>query len=400
MSRIERFSVVALLMLFPGAFFYHVGTGLGYIPRVLGGYISIVGASLLFIFLANSVLTTIKNRTVKKHDLAFYIFIVSFGAISAYSYINGKHVENAQKNFLLCINLFVCFYIFKNINLTDESFKKIITTATLLMSTTILYLSSGGRFSIDFLSSTPEIVANYQTFALAYICPLALTIGKTKSRFYRNVIFAIGMVCLYLNSARSEFVAIVIFFLVSEAITSRYRYRIVTFIATIALVAIVLVTLVSIDQELADNRITNLIDLSKDESSNMRDKISREGFKKIMENPVIGDYGNYEHGYYIHNILSAWQELGILGFTYFCLMLYFPIKRFAWNALKCGDSSRSTTLCLGMLSATVVLLIFGKYFAYPLVAVALGMASSEYNFRSIAVKQMDEFYRVFSPKGQ
>ena len=384
-TRIEKFSIFAFVLLFPGAFFYHVGTGLGYIPHILGGYISIVGASLLFVFLASSVMTTVKKRTVKKHDLAFYIFIVLFGAISAFSYINGYHIENAQTNFLLFINLLVCFYIFKNINLTNESFKKTAILSVLSMSAAVIYFSSGGPFSIEVLSSSPETAANYQTFALAYISPLVFAIGKIESRFYRNVIFAIGMICLFLNSARSEFVAIVIFFLVFEASAS--KYRIVTPLIAVVLAAISLVALISIDPEMADNRITQLMDLSNDESSNVRDAISREGFEKILASPVLGDYGNYVPGYYIHNILSAWQELGIFGFAYFLLLIYSPTKRFAVCALMYGDRSRGTALCLGMLAATIVLLIFGKYFAYPLVAVALGMASSEFKSRSAIARQ-------------
>ncbi|MFD1682411.1 O-antigen ligase family protein [Pseudomonas rhodesiae] len=384
-TKIEKFAVLAFVLLFPGAFFYHVGTGIGYIPHVLGGYISFVGAALLSVFLAHSAIATMKDKKVKKYDLHFYAFMLLFGSISAISYINGYHVENAQSNFLLFINLLVCFYIFKSINITDETFKKTVTVSTLLMSATILYLSTGGRFSIELLSETPESVASYQTFAIAYICPLALTIGKTKSRLYRNVFFALGMICLYLNSARSEFVGLVIFFLVFEASAS--KYRIVTPIVAIALAAIALVAVASIDPEMADNRITQLMDLSKDESSNVRDEISREGFEKILESPVFGDYGNYEPGYYIHNILSAWQELGIFGFVYFLLLIYSPTKRFAVNALIYGDRSRGTALCLGMLAATIVLLIFGKYFAYPLVAVALGMASSEFKSRSAIVRQ-------------
>ncbi|NNA92153.1 hypothetical protein [Pseudomonas gessardii] len=375
-TRIEKFALIAFVLLFPGAFFYHVGTGIGYIPHVLGGYISYVGAAILSVFFANSLITTMKDRMVKKYDLSFYIFMIFFGSISAISYINGYHTENAQSNFLLFINLLACFYIFKNINLTDKTFKKTITASTFLMSATILYLSSGGRFSIELLSETPESVASYQTFAIAYICPLALTIAKTESRFYRNAIFALGMVCLYLNSARSEFVGLVIFFLVFEASAS--KYRIITPVVAIALAALALVALVSIDPEMADNRITQLMDLSKDESSNVRDDISREGLEKILASPIIGDYGNYEPGYYIHNILSAWQELGIFGFAYFLYLLYSPTKRFAISALIYGDRSRGTALCLGMLATTIVLLIFGKYFAYPLVAVALGMASSKF----------------------
>ncbi|UHG99208.1 O-antigen ligase family protein [Pseudomonas sp. 7-41] len=384
-TRIEKFAVLAFVLLFPGAFFYHVGTGIGYIPHVLGGYISFVGAVLLSVFLVNSVITTTKEMTIKKHDLLFYAFIFLFGLVSAISYINEYHTENAQSNFLLFINMLVCFHIFKNINITDETFKKTITASTLLMSATILYLSSGGRFSIELLSETPESVASYQTFAIAYICPLALTIGKAKSRLCRNAIFALGMICLYLNSARSEFVGFVILFLVFEASAS--KYRIITPVAAIALAAIALVALVSIDPEIADNRITQLMDLSKDESSNVRDEISREGFEKILASPIIGDYGNYEPGYYIHNILSAWQELGIFGFLYFLFLLYSPTKRFAVSALVYGDRSHGTALCLGMLAATIVLLIFGKYFAYPLVAVALGMASSEFKADTAIDKQ-------------
>src|SRR5690606_37425043 len=45
------------------------------------------------------------------------------------------------------------------------------------------------------------------------------------------------------------------------------------------------------------------------------------GWEAILANPIFGDFGGHIResgpGYYIHNILSAWRQFGLVGFVLF-----------------------------------------------------------------------------------
>lgn len=395
MLRIEKLSFLFLVFLFPGAFFYHVAVGLNYIAPFLGGYISLVGAAASLTLMAHATLVISRRRTLEKRNIIFLFFLVIFGAASSYHYFLGSNPVNAQNNLLLFVNLTACYLIFKNINATDDSFTKNLISLSLAMSATILYYSQDGVFDISSLSETPTIVANYQTFALAYLPPTILAIVKTPARLGRYALFVIASASLYLNGARSEFVAILIFFITFEASLS--RYRLIQALCAVSATAATITLILILSPQSADNRTLRLTNLSEDNSSNVRDQISLEGIEKIANSPLLGDYGNYEPGLYIHNILSAWQDLGLLGFLYFCLMLTIPLMLFARRSLLKRDTSKETALCLGMLAATSILLLYGKYFAYPLVAITLGMISSQDRWKRFTLagtKKMTEAERT------
>lgn len=372
MPKVQKLSMFFLLLLFPGTFFYHTALGLGYITPFFGGYISIMcaltAAPLLFIYL----IEVLHSRTIKKSDAVFFIFIAVFGLTAGSHALSGLHVENAQNHLLAIVNLLAYYMVFRQINPVDDSFKKALIFSTLAMSSVIFFYSMGGRFSIREYAADPDTVAKYQTFAMAYICPLILSISKCKNLKSRLALFTIGFVSLYLNSARSEFVAIAAFYIIFE--TSISKYRSITPISIALAGALAVGALLHFNADSASNRVSNLANLSQDGSSNVRDEIAREGIAKIYENPLLGDYGNYEGGFYIHNILSAWQDFGVIGFLYFCFMLLAPLIIFAKKSLLLKDRSRGTALCLAILATTMLLLIFGKHYSYPLVAVALGLA--------------------------
>ncbi|MGY2397902.1 O-antigen ligase family protein [Pseudomonas sp. SDO5271_S396] len=371
---IERLSIVFLLLLFPGAFFYHTAIGLNYISPFLNGYISIVGALATAVLMTHATLTLLSKQSIEKRNITFLFFMMLFGGVSAYHYLIGPHTENAQNNLLLFVNLAACYFIFKNINAFDNSYKKTITSLGLAMSAVIIYQSNDGAFDLSAHSENPLSVANYQTIALAYMPPMILAIAKSTSRIQRYILFIIAASCLYLNGARSEFVAILIFFTTFESSLSNRRI-LEALLVTIA-TAVTITAVLTFSDESSNNRTLRLANLAEDNSSIVRDQIAQEGLSKIIENPLLGAYGNYEPGLYIHNILSAWQDLGLFGFIYFCLMLAIPLVYFTRQSLLKRQKSKDVALCIGMLAATSVLLLYGKYFAYPLVAITLGMVSS------------------------
>lgn len=373
MQGIEKAAFVFFLFLFPGSFFYHAAVGLDYIPPFLKGYISIVGlvgSLLLMIFKA---LGLLRGGAIEKKHIWFFVFIAIFILVSWYNFYFGVHSNNAKINLLLALNLLACYLVFSNINSVGKDFKHCLVMAGAAMSAIIIFSSENGVFNLSSQSSNAPLVANYQTFALAYLPVMIVAIAKSTNRVWRYALFLVAVYSLYLNGARSEFVAMLIFFAVFEVSISNKRAIEVLRVAVFTVVAVASIFIV-IPQGV-ENRTSRLVDLSKDNSSNVRYHILQEGLDKISKSPLLGDYGNYEQGLYIHNVFSAWQDLGLFGFFYFCLMMSIPLYLFSRDSLIKRNTSRETALCLGMLVATSILLIFAKYFAYPLVAITLGMIS-------------------------
>lgn len=373
MQGIEKAAFVFFLFLFPGSFFYHAAVGLDYIPPFLEGYISIVGLVGSLLLIVFKAFGFIRGDAIGKNHIWFFIFIITFILVSFYNFSIGVHSYNAKINLLLALNLLACYLVFSNIDSVGKDFKHLVVMAGVAMSAIIFFFSENGVFDVSSQSPNAPLVANYQTFALAYLPVMIVAIAKSTNRLLRYALFLVSVYSLYFNGARSEFLAMLIFFSVFEVSISNKRIvevlRVTVF--TVAAVASILIVI----PQSVDNRTSRLVNLSEDNSSNVRRDISQEGMDKISKSPLLGDYGNYEQGLYIHNFFSAWQDLGFFGFLYFCLMMAIPLFVLSRGVLIKRNTSKETALCLGMLVATSILLVFAKYFAYPLVAITLGMIS-------------------------
>ncbi|MCZ4323452.1 O-antigen ligase family protein [Pseudomonas anguilliseptica] len=373
MQGIEKAAFIFFLFLFPGSFFYHAAVGLNYISPFFKGYISIVGLAGASLLVVLKVLGFLRGGTIEKNHIWFFIFIALFFLVSCYNFSIGVYAESARINILLAVNLLACYLIFSSMDSLDNSFKYVVVMAAASMSAFIFFFSKNGVFDVSSLSPNAPLVANYQTFALAYLPVMVVAIAKATNKHWRYALFLVAVYCLYFNGARSEFLAMLIFFAVFEVSVSSRRVievlRVTIF--TMAAIASILIVI----PQGVENRTSRLVNLSEDNSSNIRDNIFQEGVEKISRSPLLGDYGNYERGLYIHNVFSAWQDLGFFGFLYFCLMIAFPLFFFSRDSLIKRNTSKETALCLGMLVATSILLIYAKYFAYPLVAITLGMIS-------------------------
>lgn len=373
MQGIEKAAFVFFLFLFPGSFFYHAAVGLDYIPPFLKGYISIVGLVGSLLLIAFKALGFIRGDAIEKNQIWFFIFIIIFMLVSFYNFYIGVHSNNAKVNLLLALNLLACYLVFSNIDSVGKEFKCSVVIAGAAMSAIIFFFSENGVFDVSSQSPNAPLVASYQTFALAYLPVMIVAIAKSTNRLWRYALFVVSVYSLYFNGARSEFLAMLIFFAVFEVSISNKRVievmRVTVF--TVAAVASIFIVI----PQSVENRTSRLVNLSEDNSSNVRRDIFQEGIDKVSKSPLLGDYGNYEQGLYIHNVFSAWQDLGLFGFLYFCLMMVIPLFFFSRDSLVRQNTSKETALCLGMLVATSILLICAKYFAYPLVAITLGVIS-------------------------
>jgi hypothetical protein len=194
-------------------------------------------------------------------------------------------------------------------------------------------------------------VATYQFFAnalaLSTIVALALSWGRKSEPF----IIAFGLAGLFVLASRSEFfgfLSVAVGWSLLKAIQGRLFPIGVAVIASIALIAVGvtldLVELPFIPPALTETqrwimesyrynrtgpRFGEVIDLGGSPSWIGRSKAFWSGIAGIQQSPFWGDYaGQFRdgaNGAYIHNLLSAWRQYGIVAFLIYaglCIALH------------------------------------------------------------------------------
>ena len=127
-----------------------------------------------------------------------------------------------------------------------------------------------------------------------------------------------------------------------------------------------------------NSRLSSLIDLSSDTSLSERDRALQFSIREIKESPFFGSYGSYASyeslGFYPHNILSAWHNYGILGFTQYVALFFI----FIFITLK-KSISRITDIYsyagIVILLFSFMALLVAKESSYPLLGLGVGLLS-------------------------
>ncbi|HCE6792203.1 TPA: O-antigen ligase domain-containing protein [Pseudomonas aeruginosa] len=362
------------LLLFPGTILYYVATTNGLIPALITGYFGKMSAAALALLAPIYLWVTLRTGRIAVIDLAYFSFLLFFLCVVIFNkgnsednYIFTWHIVSIAQ----CAAVFlICKGIFRVNCLPGIALK----TLWIASSACILIFTVDGRFSLRELPSDVDKIPGYQTFALCYLLLSVIFIAGVRSLPTRCIAHAVAIACLYINGARSEFVAYVLFAATYEFLSSKNK--------GLPIFALIIVTAGSVAAissgivEIPDSRVANLLDLQHDNSSNERSRIASEGLNKIMESPILGNYGKYEKGEYIHNILSAWNDLGLFGFLFILIISIGPAAKLGINiALGRAQTNREIS-AFSILAVTIVLLLVGKYFTYLLLPAALGLYSS------------------------
>ncbi|MEO6352537.1 MAG: hypothetical protein ABIO64_05620, partial [Burkholderiaceae bacterium] len=226
----------AFLLLFPGFFFYQTLLGLGLISAFLGGYFSIISLTIIFpiIFFYYIEIKFVKDY-FSKNDLYFFIFLAYFFLVIIINFSFGANTEIVKTHLLSVIYLINIFIIFKIIDLNDKILKIISITSLMIMSVIIFYFSTDGAFNLALLeeSKNQVSVATYQGFARSYLLTFVLTIIFIRSITTRVLIYCIAVPALFLNSARSEFVAMLFLIPIIEIYYSKNKINLIIIILVI-----------------------------------------------------------------------------------------------------------------------------------------------------------------------
>lgn len=364
---------LAFFLLFPGFFFYQTMLGLGFISAFLGGYFAIISLAIIFPLLFFYV-TDIKNGEsyFSTTDFHFFIFLSYFLLVTIINFLSGANSLIVQKHILSIIYFINIFIIFKAISLNERDFKIISIAAIMTMSAIIFYYSNNGSFYLATLgtSKNPESVATYQGFSRSYLLTFIVAIAFIKTTITRFIIYGIAASALFLNGARSEFVAMLLLVPVIEIYHSKYKISILIIISLIA--AIISLNIDYISSILPDNRILELANLSQSSSANLRHHLTIQAINTINENPILGDYASYKSGDYSHNILSAWVDIGLFGFIFLLFILLRPAFLLFFNGFFLRTKSDDFLLAFSLMCITLLLVFTSTTFDNMLIGAALG----------------------------
>ncbi|KXJ60171.1 MAG: hypothetical protein AXW14_13410 [Alteromonas sp. Nap_26] len=370
-------SLISYFLWFPGHFFYQYLISIELIPPFLGSYLPLVS---IFLLVALSFFNLKNKIELNFSGTRIFFLVLLHTSLCAATYFIFHIPELYYKELFIwtCSGIvynLVCFFISSKLDFYRN--KKYHFYLLMIMSAIVmLYTNKYWNLEFGYSGENVEFIANYQSHALiiftASLIFFASYIKHTALLFFGTFT---GIVALYFCGARTEFVLFLIsisFLLLQSYRTLPNKFIVVT-LTTIFFVVLLLTFLL-----FPSERMFNLLNVTKDYSVISRIEFNRESINSIIENPILGNYGAYASdggiGTYPHNILLAWQNLGLIGFLLYCILFLVLWK----ELIKCYRTEviRDTfifRLFFMLLISSTVALLFAKNYSYPLVGFLIGI---------------------------
>lgn len=381
---LNRLVVACWLLVFPGHFIYQAVVQLGLIPPLLGGYFtaSIVMALILlapYFLSAYRIYRPQVGGAVFKFfsvNYFFWIYVVIFFLATLFGFIRGADPEIINPLFAYVVK-FIGLYILTILTpWENRNFVRIAGYIHLLLFIIIILNSSGGVYLFEYLDPFNEnFQFDYQGAALSFLI-VSLAAGyATKSISIRWVQWIIALGGLFLIGARSEFAAGFFAIALIEIMRKKNNMEIIFLVGFVfVFIVISAVILSTVD---FDGRMLGLLNFSEDQSVMERKKMNESAWATILDYPIFGDFASYAPGNYGHNILSAWVDLGIVGFILLLMLLIIPVIFIVFFRVR--DCAGVYVLAFSFLGMCLLMLIFAKSYFYQLIPIALGVYSRTIN---------------------
>ncbi|MES2016967.1 MAG: hypothetical protein V4484_10770 [Pseudomonadota bacterium] len=368
--------MLAYLALFPGFFFYHTLLGLGAIGAFLGGYfapVSLLVVGPLTFFYVYRIRRDCGR--VGRADLLFSLYIGYFLCVVAIQAIAGANRVIVSNHILGILFIVNCFFMFRLVDFgrRDVWLAGLITLFG--MSAIVFAFSVDGSFYLAPLGTAknPDSLATYQGFSRSYLVTFAAVIAFTRPLPLRVLLYCLAAPTLFVNTARSEFVAMLFLIPIIELYYSQRKLLLISVLAVLFLMSYHYLD--DILALLPNNRILELLDLSQSTSANKRHHLSVYALNTIAHFPVFGDYASYSPGFYSHNVLSAWVDTGAFGFLFVLALLILPLAQMLLRGYFHGKSSGQFILAFALACITLLLLAKSHYFTDMLIGASLGSYS-------------------------
>jgi hypothetical protein len=362
-------SLVALAVIFAGFVLYQISVDEQWISPVLGGFFT-AGCVIGLMIMAYPYGRLVVVTGVSKEPLGWVLFSFLFlygitvlvNAESTDPLITTSHASYWFK-------WYVFFILARMLDTKNERFKGWTIAATAIIVLSVLSRADEGGLNT---SEVAQIInlgfgLDYQGIGHALLV-VSTCAAVAQTRRNRTLLYFFTVIGLFYSGARSELVA----FLVAAAIIEFcYVRNISVMLVFSAMMLTLFVAIVNI-VELPEHRVFNLLRIGSDDSARERIAGISEAIETITKSPLLGNYASYTSGQYAHNIISAWVDLGLLGFVLLLIILVIPTWKLTRSFAKCRDDPLYVlTLCMFFMS--ILLLLFAKQFTYQTIPLGVGL---------------------------
>lgn len=254
-------------------------------------------------------------------------------------------------------------------------YRVIIFIGFICFSITCLYFIDYGSFTLDFSQVDEEFSGNYllvgDTFAVSSFLVISLSIN----RFAKILLMIFTAIMLYALYSRTSLYGYLFSILFCYIIKSNLS---ATKLVSIAGLLIFAVSLGSIYFEfLLNNRMFSFIFDAYDNSVAQRNIQFQIGWVRLLDNWFIGDYAGQvitfgKIGAYMHNLLSYWQQYGLVIFIFIIASIFFVLREIVFQLTKINANKYFPYIAVYAL----VTCIFSRSYVYPLLWLTIGAALS------------------------
>lgn len=373
---------IGTFLLYPGFFFYHFLVATGGVPPFLGGFYGVVTGLMLPVLILFFVYGVYrKHIRINRLDVVFFLLCLYCLLWACIYKVFGSDYQGGGDIFVHSISgvfiWMVNYILFRRV----ESIQRRGLLLLLLSGFWMLGVAwgnevAGGYIARNFADlSVQDVIASYQGFARSAVVLLFILMAWVAKRWLM-VVYYMGLVLLFLLSARSEFVG---FFVVGFVIvTMRLGVRKYLLLASPVFIFGFFVLLDAAYDFGRSSRILGLMDLQADTSLANRMEMNSRALSSILEHPFIGDYGAYivggGIGDYAHNMLSAWVDFGLIGFIAFSYLLLSAIH-ISTGAVRRNAFDDKALIGFSFALFGLILAIFAKSMFFPLFAAGWGASA-------------------------
>jgi len=365
-------------MVFPGYFFYHISKQFFVIPYV--GWFSIWLALAAVYFCGSCFFSFSRVGEIKAAEL---FLCVPFLALVLYIALNViiNHVFNkagyvAEKGLLWNVSIAVwmvgLFFVGRNMGFSLSPLMKLgllfIMVAYFVFSV-IFHDGSMQRMSMPLVGDAP--VANYQGMARSVLYTSLFLLALLRGVKLGVCLILLSLVTLFLIGARAELYMMVLVVVAWILLNLRISIILISLVVASSVLIGIAINM--------DEVVGRFIPFgAEDASMNERRELFLLGINGIYKNPVFGDYlGQVRDfggvGFYIHNVLSMWQQHGVFSFL---IYIYLILLSF-YVAVKAVVSDRKDVRAVFLIYISMTSLVgvlFTKAISWPIPALAWGLA--------------------------
>ena len=405
---------MALIAIMPGFFVYHYLVGIEAIPMFAGGWASNVN------LIAAVALTPLAGyaalRSGASSHAPFAVFVLLTIGYATYYWQFGADYQRDPELLIHAVKLavgLVALYCVGFLLPDARSVRRaILVVLVIMVALTVLHTDwSALTFTIPERVVPSGKVSDYQGFATAFAVTAVLAVASISRLHWLLAAVVVSVSCLFLIGSRGDMLGFGLAAMSLAFIALVRRDYVRGLLVPVAYVGpiVVLLALPSIllampsivasmenhagklwvtesgsgwlakGSAMKGNfRNDELLDVGASQSLSIRMKVLRSGLNGISASPIAGDYAGQvrdhgKFGMYIHNILSAWQQYGIVGFLLYAGLSLGAVAFSAWRVIIKGDRSFLMLATLLISVYSVGLIFLTKSVFWPVPALAWGM---------------------------